>query len=138
MKIKVITVAMLSLLTLTFVGCQKEETLLSSTMVEQPQFIETIVYSIDGNVYTATLYSQKEKDDFFKWLFAMAKENHRVYIYGENGATTQSSKKVVTYVTTDEDEANKWAQSMHDQGYMVSIYYDDETGEFTCIAFMKD
>ena len=51
-----------------------------------------------------------------------------------NAVGQSLSKERVEYHTKSEDEANEWAQKMVKDGYIVTIDYDDEAGEFVCVA----
>ena len=68
-------------------------------------------------------------------MFALAEEGHEVSFRNEDRASrVLSSKDVVTYTTTNHDDAYAWADKMSDEGYTVTIRFDKETGIYTCNA----
>ena len=67
-------------------------------------------------------------------MIALAKEGHSVWFSRTNNAHSSLSKEQVTYVTNNLDDAKKWAKKMLDDGYQVSISFNQQTGEYTCIA----
>ena len=48
--------------------------------------------------------------------------------------TGREDKEKVTFVSCNINEVTEWVTEMTDQGYDVTVYYDKETGEYTCIA----
>ena len=46
----------------------------------------------------------------------------------------QKYSKTIKYTTTNKDDAIKWSQNKIIEGYAVTVNYDEETGEYTCIA----
>ena len=116
------------------VSCQKET-------IEEPLAYEMetagtylITYSIDGVSQQVRLNSDTELADLLRRLTALAREGHKVSVQKTNAAGQASTKKVVTYRTTSEEDANEWAGKMLNEGCEVTIFYDDKTGEFVCIA----
>jgi len=68
-------------------------------------------------------------------MLALAEEGHTVSFRNEETALRgDSSKDVVTYTTTSHDDAYKWADKMSNEGYTVTIRFDNETGIYTCNA----
>ena len=66
---------------------------------------------------------------------SVAEEGHEVSFRNEDRASrVLSSKDVVTYTTTNHDDAYAWADKMSDEGYTVTIRFDKETGIYTCNA----
>ena len=132
MKIQFKTVALLATLTLAATSCQKENVL---PLGGSEQTTETInvVYSINGEVFQATL-GESEWDAFVESMLALAREGYEVTFSKNRTALTSQSKEKVTYVTDDEKKAHAWANNMANQGYVVTITYNQGTGEYTCIA----
>ncbi len=133
MKKKIKTVALLAVLGLTATGCQKENMLPLSGSEQTTETIQ-VVYSINGEVFHATL-SESEWDAFVERMLALAREGYEVTFSKNRSTLTSQSKEKVTFVTTDENEAHEWAKAMANDGYFVSITFDQGTGEYTCIAF---
>jgi len=132
MKINLKKVAFLAVLSLAAVSCQKEDVL---PMVDSEQTTETInvLYSINGEVYQATL-SESEWDAFVERMLALAREGYEVSFSKNRTSLTSQTKEKVTFVTKDAKEANEWSTEMTNQGYYVTIIFNQTTGEYTCIA----
>lgn len=135
MKNKTIYVAMLTTLGLMATGCQKEmvENLPNQTSVSISAY--TVEYSINGETFRTVLQSEEEYDALLLRLVALAREGYTVQV--RNGNTIRqgnASKEVVTYTTSDSDDAKRWTKKMMNEGYEVTVTYDDETGIYTCIA----
>lgn len=132
MKINLKKVAFLAVLSLAAVSCQKEDVL---PMVDSEQTTETInvLYSINGEVYQATL-SESEWDAFVERMLALAREGYEVSFSKNRTSLTSQTKEKVTFVTDSEKEAHEWSNEMANQGYYVTITYDQGTGKYTCIA----
>ena len=69
-------------------------------------------------------------------MMALARQGYNVVIYSGNRTVGASTKEIVTFTTTDEDEAKQWAKDMTNQGYDVQISYEPKTGIWTCIAMI--
>ena len=133
MKKKIKTVALLAVLGLTATGCQKENMLPLSGSEQTTETIQ-VVYSINGEVFHATL-SESEWDAFLERMMSLAREGYEVTFSKNRSTLTSQSKEKVTFVTTDENEAHEWAKAMANDGYVVTITFNQGTGEYTCIAF---
>ena len=133
MKKNIKTVALLAVLSMAAVGCQKTDFTEQNAVVEQTTKTIQVVYSINGEVYQTTL-DESEWDGFMERMLALAREGYEV-TFSKNGSfLTSQSKEKVTFVTTSEAEANHWASEMISNGYAVTISYDKKSGEYTCIA----
>ena len=133
MKRTIITVALFAVLGTLAVSCQKETlTELSPVTAQAETYL--ITYSVDGVSMQTRLNGDEELRAFLHRLTALAREGHRVTVRNENTAGQASTKEVVTYHTTSEDDANEWAAKMIRDGYEVEIDYDEKTGEFICTA----
>ena len=93
-----------------------------------------ITYSVDGVSMQTRLNGDEALRAFLRRLTALAREGHRVSARKTNTNNQASTKEVITYHTTSEDDANEWAAKMLNDGYDVTIDYDEKTGEFICIA----
>jgi hypothetical protein len=125
-------VALLTALSLVAVSCQKED-VLPIIGTEQTADSIYVVYSINGEVYHATL-SESEWDAFMERMLALARDGYEVTFSKNRTSLTSQSKEKVTFVTNSKEEAYSWSSAMIDQGYTVSITYNQSTGEYTCIA----
>ena len=128
--------ALLTVLSVAAVGCQKE------TIMEEPQIgvetsgtVYTVYYSVNGVSHTETLIGEQAWADFLQQMLALAEEGYRVTISrSTNTAQCSMSKEVVTFKTKNKKEAYEWLDNMTEQGYAVTITYNPQTGEYTCIA----
>lgn len=125
--------ALLTVLTLAAAGCQKENDVLPLAGAEQTMETIQVVYSINGEVHQATL-NKLEWQAFMERMLALAREGYEVTISKNDTFQTPQSKEKVVFVTKKESEANAWAEAMINDGYWVTISYDETTGEYTCIA----
>ena len=136
MKRTIKTVALLSVLSVAAVGCQKETiTVEPQTGIEASGTVYTVRYAINGVTHTETLIGEQAWADFLQRMLALAEEGYRVTV-SRNTDTAQyaMSKEVVTYTTKKKTEAYAWLDAMVAQGYEVTIEYNPQTGEYTCIA----
>lgn len=137
MKKKTKTVALLAVLSLMATGCQKENNseFAPEMNVSVPHTMYTIQYCIDGVQHRKILHSEADRKNFIRWLFTLAKGGSTVVFCDETKANQPTAvKEVVTYTTTNEDDAIEWAHKMLDKGYKVSIFFDEENKVFICIA----
>ena len=134
MKTSFKSVALFMVLSLVAVSCQKEDVSNAPVVAGQEETAINVVYSIDGTIYHTVLNGEEAWFDFINQMLALAREGYEV-TFSRNGSLVSSlTKEKVTYVTNDEDDANKWANKRINDGYIVTITYDDETGEYTCVA----
>lgn len=133
MKINYKKIALLAVLSLAATSCQKTDNFFTSVCTEQTTGTIHAIYSINGVVYHATL-GESEWDAFVERMVALAREGYEVSFSKNGTSLTSQSKEKVTFVTTDAEEAQKWSHQMTDQGYIVTISYNQGTGEYTCIA----
>ena len=124
--------ALIAVLGLTATGCQKENMLPLSGNEQTMETIQ-VVYSINGEVFQTTL-SESEWDAFLERMMALAREGYEVSFSKNRSSLTSQSKEIVTFVTTSEQKAHAWSNEMLNQGYEVTISYNQKTGEYTCIA----
>ena len=133
MKQNVKTVALLAVLSMAAVSCQKENDVLPLGGSEQTTGTIQVLYSINGEVFQAAL-SESEWNAFVERMLALAREGYEVS-FSKNGSSLSSqSKEKVVFVTKKEQEAQEWASTMTNEGYIVTITYDENTGEYTCVA----
>ena len=135
MKKIFITISLFPMLGTIATSCQKENEFDKTTIEVGRNTIYRVCYSIDGKIYQLTLIGDDAWHDFLNRMFALAEEGHTVTFNNENVTSqTVSAKDVVTYTTTNKDEALSWAERMGNDGYVVTIKYDKGTGVYTCIA----
>lgn len=135
MKKVVTTIALFAVLGTLAVSCQKENIIDETAFVEESGARYTVRYTVDGVIRRITLVGDEAWRDFLNRMFAMAEEGHKVSFCKEEATSrVVSFKNVVTYTTKNHDDAYGWADKMIDEGYIVTISYDRETGVYTCEA----
>lgn len=90
--------ALLSVLSLMVAGCQKESVTdyVPGTSFSETCTVYTVQYAVDGVTHQITLHGKSERTDFFRQLFAIAKNGHEVVFY--DGGKTEKyavTKEVV-------------------------------------------
>ena len=133
MKMYFKTASLLAALTLAATACQKENEVYPIVGTEQTMETIHVVYSINGEVFQATL-SESEWDAFVERMLALAREGYEVSFSKNRSTLSSQSKERVTFTTKDEKKALDWADEMSNQGYSVTITFDQNTGEYTCVA----
>ena len=68
-------------------------------------------------------------------LFALAREGYTVRVIDENTNLCETcAKEKVTYTTKNKNDAIAWSLEKINEGYDVTISFNQETGEYTCVA----
>ena len=136
MKRTVRTVALIAVLCVAAAGCQKETINPTGNDVVVNESIRTVTYTVDGVTHRVTLLNDEAWMAFIRSLTDLAKNGHSVTVVNEDAYanSVSSTKEKVIYTTDDQNDANKWAAKMIDQGYVVTIEYDPQTGIYTCTA----
>lgn len=133
MRTNLMRVAFLAALSLAATSCQKTEFVDTNVISGQTADTFYVVYSINGEVYQCYL-GELEWDAFVERMLALAREGYEVSFSKNRSSLTSQSKEKVTFVTDSEKEAHEWSNEMANQGYYVTITYDQGTGKYTCIA----
>lgn len=128
--------ALLVVLSVAAVGCQKETiTVEPRTGVETSDTVYTVRYSVNGVTHTETIIGEQAWADFLQRMLALAEEGYRVTMSkSANTALYSESKEEVTYTTKDKKAAQLWITQKLEEGYEVTMDYNQQTGEYTCIA----
>ena len=129
------TIALISVLSMGAVSCQKEMIVEPQGAISEVGTVYTVRYAINGITHTETLIGKKARTEFLMRMLALAEEGYRVEVI-ENGETYQydSTKEVLTFTTHNKKEAYDWMDEKLQEGYAVTITFDQETGEYKCIA----
>lgn len=129
---KITSIVLLAMLGTVMTSCSKE------TMVEDTCIISTTssaTYYINGQQYYAEPRTESEWSAFLDYMLALAREGYTVRFERMNSQQQiEVAKEKVTYTTKDFNKAKAWSMQMALQGYSVTISYNQETGEYTCIA----
>ena len=135
MKSIIIPATLLAMLSLTTVSCQKEVLTEPTSSTVENSAMRTIRYTVNGTAYRQVIHSDEDLDALMFTLFALAREGYTVRMMDENQTFNENStKETVTYTTQDKDKAIKWAKEKYNEGYNVTISFNQETGEYTCVA----
>ena len=128
-----ITATLLALLGTVAVSCQKEADTIPPTVYSQSEY--NVLYRIDNVVHHANIQSPGEWHAFLTDMLALARQGHRVCVQRTSTSSqTLPTKEVVTHETKDPNDAIEWFSMMTEQGYTVTIEFNEETGIFTLTA----
>jgi hypothetical protein len=135
MKRILIPATILAMLSLTTVSCQKENLVETAIQSVENSGTRTILYTVNGTTYRQVIHSDEDLDALISTLFALAREGYTVRVMNENQSINEySEKETVTYTTKDKNSAYNWAKEKILEGYDVTISFNQETGEYTCVA----
>ena len=135
MKKLIIPATLLAMLSLTAVSCQKEVLTEPNSSTVENSATRTIRYTVNGAVYRQVIHSDEELESLMHTLFALAREGCTVRIMDENTSFSESdTKETLTYTTKKENEAIAWSKEKTLEGYTVTITFNQQTGEYTCVA----
>ena len=112
------------------VSCTKEEMIKEQYSVAACQ---SATYVVDGQQYYANPQTDEEWAAFFDRMFALAEEGRTVHFW-RTESNIQASKDIVTFTTKNKVLAQEWTAEKMAQGYDVTIFYNPQTGEYTCTA----
>lgn len=135
-KTTIKTVALLAVLSVSAVGCQKETiTVERQTGVELRDTVYTVRYSINGVMYAETLIGEQAWAEFLQRMLALAEEGYQVTM-SRNAESIQygMAKDVVTFKTKSKEAAYAWVEEKTGEGYEVTVTYNPQTGEYICVG----
>lgn len=119
-----------TLLGLAMVGCT-QDSVFSNTQSESSTF--SVTYIVQGRSYYENPITDEEWSSFLDRMLALAEEGYTVQFWGA-GTPTYPSKEKITHTTTSQDEAKEWCRTKEEEGYRVTLTYNQATGVYTCIA----
>ncbi len=135
MKKKVIFAALLALSCVAPTSCSKENKQTSMNLTFESHTGRVIRYSVNGADYRCVIRSNEEWDKLISNILALSREGFTIRITDENHAYGESmTKETVTLTTKDKSEVDEWIFKRLLEGYEVIVSYNDNTGEYTCIA----
>ena len=128
------TVALLSVLSIIPISCQKD--ISEPINIVRHDSVYNVAYIVNGEYHSATINGKEALHNFMQELFFLAREGNVVSFKDGNSSNTYTigAKEKVTFSTQNQEEAIKWAEYMFNQGYEVTVIFDEETGTYTCIA----
>lgn len=135
MKKTIRTVALIAVLGTMAVGCQKETIVEPQASVAEIGTVYTVQYAVDGVLHQETLIGEQAWSDFLHRMLALAEQGYEVTVINENSNSgAVSGKEVVTFSTSNQEEAFKWCAEMLHAGYAVTMTYDEERHMYNCVA----
>ena len=135
MKRFLIPATLLAMLSLTTVSCQKENLVETAIQSVENSAARTIRYTVNGTAYRQVIHSDEDLDALMLTLFALAREGYTVRVIDENTNLCETcAKEKVTYTTKNKNDAIAWSLEKINEGYDVTISFNQETGEYTCVA----
>ena len=113
-------------------GCTKENVTDGTEVVMTTNSVTCIV---NGQQYYANPQTDEEWSAFFDRMFALVEEGYSVRFWrNDTRVQTASTKEIVTFSTPDQNEAEAWCKQKMNEGYVVSMIFNQKTGEYDCIA----
>ena len=135
MKKFIIPATLLAMISVATVSCQKENLIEPTAPVVENSATRTIRYTVNGAVYRQVIHSDEDLDALMHTLFALAREGYTIRIMDENTSFTEDSvKETLTFTTKKENEAIAWSKEKTLEGYTVTMTFNEQTGEYTCVA----
>ena len=135
MKKILIPVTFLAMISLTTVSCQKEVLTEPTPTTVENSATHTIRYTVNGIVYRQVIHSDEDLDALMLTLFALAREGYTVRVMDESITFCETyAKEKVTYTTKNKKDAYDWVMEKINEGYDVTISFNEQTGEYTCVA----
>lgn len=135
MKRMLIPATLLVMMSVATISCQKENYVEPTAPCVENSATRTIRYTVNGTVYRQVIHSDEDLDALMHTLFALAREGYTVRVMDENQSFSENStKETVTYTTKDKKKAYDWAEEKILEGYDVTISFNQQTGEYTCVA----
>jgi hypothetical protein len=129
------TIALFAVLGTLAVSCQKENIIDETNIVAENGSVYKVSYTVDGVTHQLTLVGDEAWHDFLNRMVALAEEGHEVTFRNEEAASRiVSTKETVTYTTPNHDDAINWVAKMADDGYTVTIIFDEENKVYNCYA----
>ncbi len=135
MKKYIIPATLLAMISVASVSCQKENLVEPAFSSVETSSTRTIHYIVNGKIHRSIIHNDDEWNTLLSTLFALAREGYSFRILDENYTYSNSSAKAtVTFTTKNEKEAVEWVKTKTLEGYDVTVSFNQQTGEYTCIA----
>lgn len=135
MIIKVIFAALLALSCIAPTSCSKENKQTSMNLTSESHTGRVIRYSINRTDYRCIIRNNEDWITPISNILALSREGFTIRITDENHAYRESlTKKTVTLTNKGKSEVDEWIFKKLLERYEVIVSYNDNTGEYTCIA----
>lgn len=130
MKIKIILLS--TFLGISAISCTKD-TILDGIPTQVETFMVT--YKVDGETFHKTIHNKNEWSALLDTFFAMAREGHRItFTKGHQLTWPDASKEMKTFSSENKQEALAWCDKMTDDGWIVTMELDEDSGKYICTA----
>lgn len=126
-KQRIRLVVLSAVLCVLSVSCEKEKITNDATIVVTTY---SAVYVVDGQQYYDNPQTEEEWTVFIDRMLALAEEGHTVQFW-RSGVQASATKEKITFTTTNHAEAEAWCRQKKNEGYAVTITYDQGTGKYT-------
>lgn len=128
MKKRTIAMVLVAAMMVLAAGCQKEE----ATRVAPVNSVRAVEYSIDNTRQHVTIEGSAEWQALLGECLDRAAEGHLVNI--SHGAGANYAKERQVYATESRNAALAWVDARFNEGYDVTMWYDEEEGKYICVA----
>ena len=102
------------------------------------QKASTVGYIVNGDSFTATVYSDEEAMTLCNTLMDYAESGQHVAVGCTSESDTLAKNTLITFSSTSRVEVTSWVSNMVRRGYAVTIDYDKKTGVYNCTAYRKN
>jgi len=143
MNKKIITVALMALLSILSVGCSKQEGFSLSVDGNGNEYRVRqnlmVYYTIDGR--RGELVEIMNDAELYRFMDKMVGEAYRGHVVnvtpGKQIKVKGGTKEKASHTTTNRGDAVSWSTKKMREGYSVEIRYNRDTKTYTCTAVKK-
>ena len=129
MKKTTLIITLAAVLGLVAVSCHDEP-------VNPSPSVRNVGYIACGDQHQVSVNGDESWHALLDSLFAAAESGCRVTFWNPDAMGSKQAD-TVTINTADRQQAYRWGEEMYDQGYIVSIVYDENTGTYHGTAVMS-
>ncbi len=122
MKKTILIITLAAVLGLLAVACHDEP-------VNPSPSVRNVGYIACGDQHQVSVNGDESWHALLDSLFAAAESGCKVTFWNPNAFGSKQAD-TVTINTADRQQAYRWGEEMYDQGYIVSIVYDENTGTY--------
>ena len=95
----------------------------------------SVTYLVGGQRYYSNPQSDEDWSMFFDRMLAIAEEGYVVRIMRPDmNQQVSAAKEKLVFTTDNYEDAKAWTKQKTLEGYEVTITFDQQTGNYTCIA----
>ena len=108
-----------------------------SATTQKEQKASSVDYIINGELFSANVYSDEEAMTLCNTLMDYAESGQHVAVGCTSESDTLAKNVLITFSSTSKVEVTYWVSNMIRRGYAVTIDYDKKTGTYNCTAYRK-